>query len=500
FPRDPKRIYKKVYYSHASPSVVSPLHPQYRPSSLRVAYYAFGNNSRYLLPLNTSKLSCEKSSTCASLTRSSAETFACSGVRIQVRPTCDGGIVVARSPRMSAPFRCLAAIPHEGGTRAGILRECPDLDRGSREAEVGFEPRTLWSVNSRSNHLDHLAPEKHCIAVVIREATQYVINVNYDNLESSLKQGSRFTTGFSFIQCEMTQWLQRKFTDRKVRGSNPASASQLSLSRLGQPGSITALVLPSNSMAARHRKGATAERSLFIFIFYPVLQWAKKKHFRWSFILHTFQDNFVNKDFNCGLHLRALVCSLVKLANERMLDPTMSKLGQPGGIPTIILPSGGVEVRHQKVTVAERYDVAENSSTDHGRFCPYWSSSGKQSGFKQNIRLLETLELYRDISNIVPTETSGDLVQLLRHIINELTHLQINLVSTSDSTEPLVYDTPQLNVLHTGCLMFQLARYSRYRISRENQIDLQMSVFFKNSPIWVQVEHKTDGNLKTAST
>ncbi|KAG5447734.1 hypothetical protein CSKR_106767 [Clonorchis sinensis] len=32
------------------------------------------------------------------------------------------------------------------------------------------------------------------------------------------------------------------------------------LSRLGQPGSIPALVLPSDGMAARHRKGATAER------------------------------------------------------------------------------------------------------------------------------------------------------------------------------------------------------------------------------------------------
>ncbi|KER21224.1 hypothetical protein T265_10386 [Opisthorchis viverrini] len=31
---------------------------------------------------------------------------------------------------------------HEGGTRAGILPGCPGLNRGSREGEVGFEPRT----------------------------------------------------------------------------------------------------------------------------------------------------------------------------------------------------------------------------------------------------------------------------------------------------------------------------------------------------------------------
>ncbi|KAG5454078.1 hypothetical protein CSKR_112622 [Clonorchis sinensis] len=47
-----------------------------------------------------------------------------------------------------------------------------------------------------------------------------------------------------------------------VRDSNPTSASRLPLSRFGQPGSISALVLPSGGMAARHRKGVTAERGI----------------------------------------------------------------------------------------------------------------------------------------------------------------------------------------------------------------------------------------------
>ncbi|KER24056.1 hypothetical protein T265_08188 [Opisthorchis viverrini] len=42
--------------------------------------------------------------------------------------------------------RCLAAMPPEGSTRAGILPGCPSLDRGSRVAEVGFEPRTFRTV------------------------------------------------------------------------------------------------------------------------------------------------------------------------------------------------------------------------------------------------------------------------------------------------------------------------------------------------------------------
>ncbi|KER20673.1 LOW QUALITY PROTEIN: hypothetical protein T265_15260 [Opisthorchis viverrini] len=47
-------------------------------------------------------------------------------------------------------------------------------------------------------------------------------------------------------------------------------------------------------------------------------------------------------------------------------------------------------------------------------------------------------------------------------VFEKYTHLQINLVFTTDSTESLVYDILQLNVMHTGRLMIQLARYSRY--------------------------------------
>ncbi|KAG5449334.1 hypothetical protein CSKR_108424 [Clonorchis sinensis] len=61
----------------------------------------------------------------------------------------------------------------------------------------------------------------------------------------------------------MVQWLWREVTDRKVCGSNSTSASRLPLSRLGQPGSIPALLLLSGCKSARHRKGITAERLLF---------------------------------------------------------------------------------------------------------------------------------------------------------------------------------------------------------------------------------------------
>ncbi|KER22970.1 hypothetical protein T265_09054 [Opisthorchis viverrini] len=57
--------------------------------------------------------------------------------------------------------------------------------------------------------------------------------------------------------------LERQFTDRNVRGSNLTSAPRLPLPRLGKPGSIPALTLPSGSMAVRHRKDATANKLIF---------------------------------------------------------------------------------------------------------------------------------------------------------------------------------------------------------------------------------------------
>ncbi|KAG5444361.1 hypothetical protein CSKR_104551 [Clonorchis sinensis] len=58
----------------------------------------------------------------------------------------------------------------------------------------------------------------------------------------------------SRIQC----WSANLLTGRSVVRTRPLS--RLPLSRLRQPGGIPALLLPSGSMAVRHRQGATAER------------------------------------------------------------------------------------------------------------------------------------------------------------------------------------------------------------------------------------------------
>ncbi|KER31380.1 hypothetical protein T265_02427 [Opisthorchis viverrini] len=51
-----------------------------------------------------------------------------------------GCVSLAKNRSAVAPFRCLAAMPPGGSTRAGVLPECPSPDRRSRVAEVGFEP------------------------------------------------------------------------------------------------------------------------------------------------------------------------------------------------------------------------------------------------------------------------------------------------------------------------------------------------------------------------
>ncbi|KAG5453781.1 hypothetical protein CSKR_113837 [Clonorchis sinensis] len=101
------------------------------------------------------------------------------------------------------PFRCLAAMLPEGSTMAEILSGCPSLDRGSREAEVGFEPRTLRSsadlltgrsvVRTRPQPFDFPHPglgnlavsQPPCLLLVAwQQATERVIQLD-DNLTSS---------------------------------------------------------------------------------------------------------------------------------------------------------------------------------------------------------------------------------------------------------------------------------------------------------------------------
>ncbi|KER27964.1 LOW QUALITY PROTEIN: hypothetical protein T265_13682 [Opisthorchis viverrini] len=65
----------------------------------------------------------------------------CPGVSCLIRASnCRSAVTAV------APFRDLTAMPPEGSIRVGILPGYPSLDRGRREAEAGFVPRTFRSV------------------------------------------------------------------------------------------------------------------------------------------------------------------------------------------------------------------------------------------------------------------------------------------------------------------------------------------------------------------
>ncbi|KER31580.1 hypothetical protein T265_02218 [Opisthorchis viverrini] len=98
---------------------------------------------------------------------------------------------------------------------------------------------------------EHLKP----IVASVDQCVHAFCGPRYYKVGTALILGPKLSEGVRW-----SKWLQREFTDRKVRGSNPTSVSRLFLSRLGQPGSIPALVPPWGGMVARHRKDATAER------------------------------------------------------------------------------------------------------------------------------------------------------------------------------------------------------------------------------------------------
>ncbi|KER21717.1 hypothetical protein T265_10022 [Opisthorchis viverrini] len=79
--------------------------------------------------------------------------------------------------------------------------------------------------------------------------------VPYQRLACKRHGDPRWISGSSAkLLTEKSGWFEREVTHRKVRGSNRL------LSRLEQPGSIPALVLPSGGTAAKHWKKATAEQ------------------------------------------------------------------------------------------------------------------------------------------------------------------------------------------------------------------------------------------------
>ncbi|KAG5451943.1 hypothetical protein CSKR_110368 [Clonorchis sinensis] len=144
----------------------------------------------------------------------------------------------------------------------------PEAPTNSKPVLVDNEQASITSVQrATADPLGHLRVP--CLSKNTRNAspTDLAVACCGDRLHGPSEENfSRLWYTVSNTGARWPKWLEREFTDRKVRGSNPTSASRLPLSRLGQPGSIPALVPPSGCMAVRHQKGATAERLLLLFI------------------------------------------------------------------------------------------------------------------------------------------------------------------------------------------------------------------------------------------
>ncbi|KER20419.1 hypothetical protein T265_11021 [Opisthorchis viverrini] len=130
--------------------------------------------------------------------------------------------------------------------------------RNRLEMMVALSRLPACQVKQSSSKLRSAVAPFRCLTAMLREGWDTVRLLK--SRQGKLRDSGRVRT--TNLPARWPKWLEREFTDRKVRGSNPTSATQLPLPRLGQPGSISALVLPSGGMAARHRKGATAERFL----------------------------------------------------------------------------------------------------------------------------------------------------------------------------------------------------------------------------------------------
>ncbi|KER27001.1 hypothetical protein T265_13887, partial [Opisthorchis viverrini] len=138
---------------------------------------------------------------------------------------------------------------------------------------VGSTPRKkLEVIFEKYTHLQiNLVFTGDSIESLVYDVLQLNV-LHTDRLMIQLARYSRYRS-LSDLKSFYLKWLEREFTDRKVRGPNPTSASRHPLSRLGQPGSIPAIVLPSGGMAARHRKGATVEQLLLLFLY----SWRRQK-------------------------------------------------------------------------------------------------------------------------------------------------------------------------------------------------------------------------------
>ncbi|KER24600.1 hypothetical protein T265_07791 [Opisthorchis viverrini] len=449
-----------------------------------------------------------------------------------------------------------AAVPPGGSMGAGILPGRPGLDRGSRVAEVGFEPRTLRSVNSRSNHLSHLATQIYrqlqsskymnyegtkfsksrgigvfgdgamssgihsnvwrFYLLYRRPETQVSKYMNYEGTKFSKSRGIgvfgdgamssgihsnvwRFyllyrrpeTQDSAFVwddfmlvtNCELLNNLGNfinralafvaRFFNGKIPNMDGLDPSDVEF--LAQ----VAQLIRSYAMhmeAGRLREGLRQILAISRLgnVYFQVNQpWVaiKKEETKpragvvigvaanvaclLGMLLYPFMPTIGRQIWTEQCNLSTDVLSLLSLSRQDYRLAQLLPAGHQIGRPTPLFRKMEPEDINK---LSKLYGSGMTASSD--------SPSGESCSNRPHsvITPLWCLAPMLPEGSIRP-EILSDCPSLDRSCpdAEKYTHLQLNLVFTHESTEPLVYDVLQLNVLHTGRLMIQLARYSRNR-------------------------------------
>ncbi|KAG5452055.1 hypothetical protein CSKR_111099 [Clonorchis sinensis] len=153
---------------------------------------------------------------------------------------CFGGVRTVRNRSVVTPFRCLA--------------------RGLKHFQVAQAwTGTVGVRRLGSNHGPSVARHLH---TCVQLNYLFILFIIYYTIKGS---NEVFIPPDKQHEPEVTRWLRHELTDQNIHVLNPTPAFRLLLSKLGQPGGVSDLVLPSDGMAVSYRKGVTTGR-LFIFI------------------------------------------------------------------------------------------------------------------------------------------------------------------------------------------------------------------------------------------
>ncbi|KAG5455344.1 hypothetical protein CSKR_105497 [Clonorchis sinensis] len=287
-------------------------------------------------------------------------------------------------------------MPPEGSTRTGILPGCPSLDRGSREAEAGFETRTFRL--GQPGSIPALVLLRGGMAVRHRKGatTERKIVIGCVTALSVRQQSCMEALHRSLIATESTAGLQLVASKSQSLSICVETARYRHAEAGGGNLSDSACPMGGQCRVEGPGRGKC-----------PHCRYRKCLDLGMTLTPPGGESGCDISQIPCrvcggpssGFHFGALTCEGCKcfvqldLTTERQRgsmreftdrkvrdsNPTsdcrlpLSRLGQRGSIPALVIPLGGMEVWHRKCAAAERLLGFEFCQTDRpGARWPKW--------------------------------------------------------------------------------------------------------------------------------